>query len=30
MTQADLTRQRLLRAALELFTSEGYHVTTTP
>jgi AcrR family transcriptional regulator len=30
MTQADLTRQRLLRAALELFTSEGYHVSTTP
>jgi len=30
MTQADLTRQRLIRAALELFTHEGYHVTTTP
>ena len=30
MTQADLTRQRLVRAALELFTTEGYHVTTTP
>lgn len=30
MTQADLTRQRLVRAALELFTAEGYHVTTTP
>src|SRR5258705_516473 len=24
MTQADLTRQRLVRAALELFTAEGY------
>ena len=30
MTQADLTRRRLVRAALELFTAEGYHVTTTP
>ena len=30
MTQADLTRQRLVRAALELFTAEGYDVTTTP
>src|SRR2546425_137596 len=30
MTQADLTRQRLVRAALELFTSVGYHLTTTP
>ena len=30
MTQADLTRQRLVRAALELFTSQGYHETTTP
>ena len=30
MTQADLTHQRLVRAALELFTTEGYHVTTTP
>jgi AcrR family transcriptional regulator len=30
MTQADLTRQRLVRAALELFTTDGYHVTTTP
>ncbi|MGH7567900.1 MAG: TetR/AcrR family transcriptional regulator [Gemmatimonadales bacterium] len=30
MTQADLTRQRLVRAALELFTAQGYHVTTTP
>jgi AcrR family transcriptional regulator len=30
MTQADLTRQRLVRAALELFTSQGYHDTTTP
>jgi len=25
----DLTRQRLVRAALELFTTQGYHVTTT-
>ena len=30
MAQADLTRQRLVRAALELFTSVGYHLTTTP
>jgi len=30
MTQADLTHQRLVRAALELFTTQGYHVTTTP
>src|SRR6266568_1189645 len=30
MTQADLTRQRLVRAALELFTTRGYHDTTTP
>jgi len=30
MTQADLTRQRLIRAALELFTTAGYHLTTTP
>src|SRR5439155_924427 len=30
MTQADLTRQRLIRAALELFTTTGYHLTTTP
>jgi AcrR family transcriptional regulator len=30
MAQADLTRQRLVRAALELFTGEGYHATTTP
>ncbi|HVH68009.1 MAG TPA: TetR/AcrR family transcriptional regulator [Gemmatimonadales bacterium] len=30
MTQADLTRQRLVRAALELFTTQGYHETTTP
>lgn len=30
MAQADLTRQRLARAALELFTTKGYHVTTTP
>jgi len=30
MTQADQTRQRLVRAALELFTTDGYHVTTTP
>jgi AcrR family transcriptional regulator len=28
--QADLTRQRLVRAALELFTTQGYHPTTTP
>jgi AcrR family transcriptional regulator len=28
--QADLTRQRLVRAALELFTAQGYHPTTTP
>lgn len=26
---ADLTRQRLIRAALELFTTKGYHETTT-
>ena len=30
MKQADLTHQRLVRAALELFTTQGYHVTTTP
>ncbi len=30
MTQADLTRQRLVRAALELFTTQGFHETTTP
>ena len=30
MTQADLTRQRLVLAALELFTARGYHETTTP
>src|SRR6266568_4038558 len=30
MTQADLTRERLVRAALELFTAQGYHETTTP
>lgn len=30
MTQADLTRQRVINAALELFTTRGYHVTTTP
>ena len=30
MRQADLTRQRLVRAALELFTTRGYHATTTP
>ena len=30
MKQADLTRQRLVRAALELFTAQGYHPTTTP
>ena len=29
MAIADLTRQRLVRAALELFTTQGYHVTTT-
>ena len=29
MKQADLTRQRLLRAGLELFTTRGYHATTT-
>jgi AcrR family transcriptional regulator len=29
MATADLTRQRLVRAALELFTTQGYHVTTT-
>jgi AcrR family transcriptional regulator len=29
MAQADLTRQRLVRAALELFTAQGYDVTTT-
>jgi AcrR family transcriptional regulator len=28
--QADLTRQRLARAALELFTTQGFHPTTTP
>ena len=30
MAQADLTRARLVRAALELFTTRGYHPTTTP
>src|SRR5213596_416523 len=30
MSQVELTRQRLVRAALELFTAQGYHVTTTP
>src|SRR5947208_15945488 len=30
MTQADLTRERLERAALELFTAHGYHENTTP
>src|SRR5438477_10596071 len=30
MTQADLTRQRLVRAALDLLTPVGYHLTTTP
>ncbi|MGH7537047.1 MAG: TetR/AcrR family transcriptional regulator [Gemmatimonadales bacterium] len=30
MKQADLTRARLVRAALELFTAQGYHPTTTP
>ena len=29
MAQADLTRERLVRAALELFTTQGYHPTTT-
>jgi len=29
MPTADLTRQRLIRAALELFTTKGYHDTTT-
>lgn len=29
MPAADLTRQRLVRAALELFTTRGYHDTTT-
>ena len=29
MSQVDLTRQRLIRAALELFTTTGYDVTTT-
>src|SRR5213592_440275 len=28
--QVELTRQRLVRAALELFTAQGFHVTTTP
>jgi AcrR family transcriptional regulator len=30
MASGDVTRQRLLRAALELFTTLGYHPTTTP
>ena len=30
MASGDVTRQRLLRAALELFTTRGYHPTTTP
>lgn len=30
MKQAELTRQRLVRAAFELFTTRGYHLTTTP
>ena len=30
MPQSDLTRERLVRAALELFTGQGYHLTTTP
>jgi AcrR family transcriptional regulator len=29
MRQADLTRERLARAAFELFTTQGYHTTTT-
>lgn len=30
MKPADLTRQRLVRAALDLFTTQGYYPTTTP
>lgn len=30
MTATELTRQRLIRTALELFTTRGYHDTTTP
>ena len=30
MKKADLTRQHLVRAALDLFTTQGYHPTTTP
>lgn len=30
MPAGDATRQRLLRAAIELFTTRGYHLTTTP
>lgn len=30
MAHADLTRERLVRAALELFATAGYHDTTTP
>jgi len=30
MNPADFTRQRLARAALDLFTTRGYHPTTTP
>lgn len=30
MASGDASRQRLLRAAIELFTTRGYHLTTTP
>ena len=30
MKQADLTRQRIMRASLELFAAQGYQATTTP
>lgn len=30
MKQSDLTRQRLVRTALDLFTTRGYYLTTTP
>lgn len=30
MAGSEVTRQRLIRAALELFTTQGYHLTTTP